>query len=130
LVLKEITMKSRLTGNILGVILSLFLGLMPAVSLGAQDPWQLLENFTPLPSSLTRIAERYVAMIFVNRDEQLMAAVIFEATCIADSCDLNHRAGYAVVNAEGSNTRLYVDPQEQELKELLAAISARYSRHF
>jgi len=123
-------MKSRLTGNILGVILSLFLGLMPAVSLGAQDPWQLLENFTPLPSSLTRIAERYVAMIFVNRDEQLMAAVIFEATCIADSCDLNHRAGYAVVNAEGSNTRLYVDPQEQELKELLAAISARYSRHF
>ena len=69
-------------------------------------------------------------MIFVNRDEQLMAAVIFEATCIADSCDLNHRAGYAVVNAEGSNTRLYVDPQEEELKELLAAISARYSRHF
>ncbi len=123
-------MKSRLTGHIVGMILSLSLGLMPGLSLGAQDPWQFLENFTPLPSSLTRIAERYAAMIFVNRDEQLMAAVIFEATCIADSCDLNHRAGYAVVNAEGSNTRLYVDPQEEELKELLAAISARYSRHF
>ena len=123
-------MKSRLRGHIVGWILLLWLGLPPAVSLGAQDPWQFLGNFTPLPSSLTRIAERYVAMIFVNRDEQLMAAVIFEATCIADSCDLNHRAGYAVVNAEGSNTRLYIDPQEEELKELLAAISARYSRHF
>ena len=124
-------MKSTLRGHIVGMILSLSLGLMPAVSLGAQqDPWQLLENFTPLPSSLTRIAERYAAMIFVNRDEQLMAAVIFEATCTADSCELNHRAGYAVVNAEGSNTRLYVDPQEEELKVLLAAISARYSRHF
>jgi hypothetical protein len=130
LVLKEITMKSTLRGHIVGMILSLSLGLMPAVSLGAQDPWQLLENFTPLPSSLTRIAERYVAMIFVNRDEQLMAAVIFDATCLADSCELNHRAGYAVVNAEGSNTRLYVDPQEEELKELLIAISARYSRNF
>jgi hypothetical protein len=126
--LKEIAMKSTLKGHILGMILSLSLGLMPAVSLGAQDPWQFLENFTPLPSSLTRIAERYAAMIFVNRDEQLMAAVIFEATCTADSCELNHRAGYAVVNAEGSNTRLYVDPQEEELKELLALISLRYSR--
>jgi hypothetical protein len=124
-------MKSTLRGHIVGMILSLSLGLMPAASLGAQqDPWQLLENFTPLPSSLTRIAERYVAMIFVNRDEQLMAAVIFDATCLADSCELNHRAGYAVVNAEGSNTRLYVDPQEEELKELLIAISARYSRNF
>ncbi len=123
-------MKSTLRGHIVGMILSLSLGLMPAASLGAQqDPWQLLENFTPLPSSLTRIAERYAAMIFVNRDEQLMAAVIFDATCFADSCELNHRAGYAVVNAEGSNTRLYVDPQEEELKELLAAISARYSRN-
>jgi len=76
------------------MILSLSLGLMPKVGLGAQDPWQFLENFTPLPRSLTRIAERYVAMIYVNRDEQLMAAVIFDASCFAGSCELNHRAGY------------------------------------
>ncbi len=123
-------MKSRLRGYIVGLILLLWLGLTPAASLGAQDPWQLLENFTPLPSSITRIAERYAAMIYVNRDEQLMAAVIFAATCFAASCELNHRVGYAVVNAEGSNTRLYVDPEEEELKELLTAISARYSRNF
>lgn len=121
-------MKSRWRGHILGMILLLSLGLMPAVSLAAQDPWKFLENFTPLPNSLTRIAERYVAMIFVNRDEQLMAAVFFDATCFADSCELNHRAGYALVNAEGSYTRLYVDPQEEELKDLLTSISARYSR--
>ena len=112
------------------MIFLLSLGLMPAVGLGAQDPWKVLDNFTPLPSSLTRIAERYVAMIFVNRDEQLMAAVFFDATCFADSCELNHRAGYAVVNAEGSNTRLYVEPQDEELKDLLTSISARYSRRF
>ena len=123
-------MKSRLKRYVSAITLSLSLGLMPAVGLGAQDPWQFLENFTPLPSSLTRIAERYVAMIFVNRDEQLMAAVIFDATCFDDTCELNHRAGYAVVNAEGSNTRLYVDPQEEELKTLLTSISARYSRTF
>lgn len=123
-------MKSRWRGHILGMILLLSVGLMPAVSLGAQDPWKFLDNFTPLPSSLTRIADRYVAMIFVNRDEQLMAAVFFDATCFADSCELNHRAGYAVVNAEGSNARLYVDPQEEELKALLTSISDRYSRRF
>lgn len=123
-------MKSRWRGHILGMILLLSVGLMPAVSLGAQDPWKFLDNFTPLPGSLTRIADRYVAMIFVNRDEQLMAAVFFDATCFADSCELNHRAGYAVVNAEGSNARLYVDPQEEELKALLTSISDRYSRRF
>lgn len=123
-------MKSRLRGLILGMILFLSLGSMPAVSLGAQDPWNFLDNFTPLPSSLTRIAERYVAMIFVNRDEQLMAAVFFDANCSANRCEINHRAGYAVVNADGSNTRVYVDPQEEELKDLLTQISARYSRKF
>jgi hypothetical protein len=128
LVLKEITMKSRWRGPILGMIFLLSLGLMTAVNLGAQDPWEFLDGFTPLPSSSTRIAERYVAMIFVNRDEQLMAAVFFDATCVADSCELNHRAGYAVVNTEGSYTRLYVDPQEEELKKVLTSISARYSR--
>ena len=76
-------MKSRLKKYLGAIILSLSLGLMPAVSLGAQDPWQFLDNFTPVPSSLTRISERYVAMIFVNRDEQLSAAVIFAANCSA-----------------------------------------------
>ena len=122
-------MKLRLRGHILGMILLLWLGLMPAASLEAQDPWNFLDRFTPLPASLTRIGERYVAMMFVNRDEQLMAAVFFDASCFADNCELNHRAGYAVVNAEGSYTRLYVDPQEEELKELLTSISARYSRN-
>jgi hypothetical protein len=100
---------------------------MPTITLGAQDPWDALDNFTPLPSSLTRISERYVAMIFVNRDEQLTAAVIFAATCGATDCDLKHRAGYAVVNPEGFNTRLYVNPDDEELKELLTSISVRYS---
>jgi hypothetical protein len=49
-------MKSRRKKYFRAIILSLSLGLMPTLSLGAQDPWQLLDNFTPLPSSLTRIS--------------------------------------------------------------------------
>jgi len=66
-------------------------------------------------------------MIFVNPDEQLMAAVIFAATCSATDCELEHRAGYAVVNEESSNTRLYVNPEDEELKALLTSISFRNS---
>ena len=120
-------MKAGLKRYLHAIILALPFGLAPVANLGAQDPWQFLDNFTPMPSSLTRISERYVAMIFVNRDEQLTAAVIFAATCGAVDCELKHRAGYAVVNPEGSNTRLYVNPDDQELKELLTSISVRYS---
>ena len=74
-------MKSRLKKYFRAIILSLSLGLMPALSLGAQDPWQLLDDFTPLPSSLTRMSER-----------QIMAAVIFAATCSVADCELKHRA--------------------------------------
>jgi len=43
-------MKSRLKKYFRAILLSLSLGLIPALSLGAQDPWQLLDNFTSLPS--------------------------------------------------------------------------------
>ena len=120
-------MKAKLKKYFSAIIFAMGLGLMPAANLSAQDPWQFLDEFTPLPSSLTRISERYVAMLFVNRDAQLTAAVIFAATCGAVDCELSHRAGYAVVNPEGSNTRLYVNPDDDELKELLTSISIRYS---
>jgi hypothetical protein len=34
------------------------------------------------------------------------------------------------VNGAGSKTRLYVDPEERELIELMGAIIARYSADF
>lgn len=123
-------MKSRWKRHFLGMILLLSFGLMPSLSLGAQNPWKSLDNFTPLPGSLRRIGGPYVAMILVNRDEQVMAAVFFEATCFADRCELNHRAGYAMVDADGSNPRVYVEPQEEKLNELLRSISDRYSKRF
>ena len=101
-----------------------------SLSLGTDDPWRFLEDFTPLPSSLTRIGENYVAVLFENREQQLLAAVIFKASCFAGSCELVHRAGYAVANARGSNTRVYVDPSEEELMALMGVISSRYSRDF
>jgi hypothetical protein len=101
-----------------------------SLSSGTEDSWKFLEDFTPLPSSLTRIGENYVAVLFENREQQLLAAVIFKASCFAGSCELNHRAGYAVSNARGSNTRVYVDPGEEELIALMGVISTSYSRNY
>ena len=120
-------MKSKICGHILSAMLLLSLSLMPSSSPAAENPWKFLEDrFTPVPSSLTRIAEHYVAMLFVDREQELFAAVIFKASCAVGNCALLHRAGYAVANAEGSNTRLYVEPRETELMELIGAIYTQY----
>lgn len=109
-------------------ILLLSLTVVPSLSRGAEDPWNFLDSFTPVPRSLTRIGEHYVAMLHVNREQRLFAAVIFNASCDAGQCELHQRAGYAVANAEGSNTRLYVEPRETELMALIGAIYAQNSR--
>lgn len=117
-------MKSIVIRHFLEVILLLLVTLAPVASHGAQDPWKFLEGFQPLPQSVTRIAEHYVAVIFVNRDEQRVAAVFFNARCVLENCEIDHRAGFAVVDAAGSNMRLYVEPNENELIEIMGAISA------
>jgi hypothetical protein len=104
----------------------LSLTIVPTLSVGAEDPWKVLDGFTPVPRSLTRVGEHYVGMLFVNREERLVAAVIFNATCADADCRLNHRAGFAVTNAEGSNTRLYVDPREKELMEIMGSAYVHY----
>jgi len=109
---------------LLMVLITLFVA--PEPSRGGQDPWAYLDGFTPLPQSLTRIAERYVAMIYVNRDEQQVAAVFFNASCVPISCELHHRAGFAAVNSAGSNTRVYVEPDEVKLLNVMATISGQY----
>jgi hypothetical protein len=121
-------MKPTLRTLGLAVLFWLALTASASLSLGTEDPWTFLEDFTPLPSTLTRIGENYVAVLFENRQEQLLDAVIFKASCFAGSCELVHRAGYAVSNTRGSNTRVYVDPSEDELMTLMGVIASRYSR--
>jgi len=120
-------MKARVLILMLTAILLLSLTIVPSPSRGAEDPWEFLDGFTPVPRSLTRIGEHYVAMLFVQREQGLFAAVIFNASCGAGQCELRQRAGFAVANAEGSNTRLYVEPKEKELMELMGSIYVRYS---
>jgi hypothetical protein len=115
---------STLKRYFIGAVLLLSLNLLPAVGFGAEDPWKFLEDFRPLPNTLTRIADRYVAVLFVNRGEDLLAAVIFNARCNQAFCELLHRAGYSVVNETGSKTRFYVDPEEQELIVLIGVLAA------
>ena len=110
----------------LALLVVIALALAPAPSRGGEDPWEFLDGFTPLPESMTRIAEHYVAMIYVNRGEQLVAAVFFNASCIPISCELHHRAGFAAVNSAGSNTRVYVEPDEAELLDIIANLSEQY----
>ena len=123
-------MKPRVLILMFTAILLLSLTVVPSLSRGAEDPWQFLDGFTPIPRSLTQIGEHYVAMLFVQRGQRLFAAVIFNASCVAGQCELHQRAGYAVANAEGSNTRLYVEPSETELMALIGAIYAQNSRRF
>lgn len=119
-------MKAKVFLFIFAAILLLSLTIVPTLSVGAEDPWRVLDGFTPVPRSLTRVGEHYVGMLFVNRQEQLLAAVIFNASCAGASCELNHRAGFAVTNAQGSNTRLYVDPSEEELMEIMGSAYVHY----
>ena len=121
-------MRAKVRAYILAAILSLSVSLIPSPGLGTGDPWKFLDGFTPVPRSLTQIGEQYVAMLFVKREQRLFAAVIFNASCVAGHCELYQRAGYAVANAEGSNTRLYVEPRETELMALIGAIYAQNSR--
>jgi len=123
-------MKASLRTYSLTAIFWLALTWSASLSLGTEDPWKFLDDFTPLPSSFTRIGENYVAVLFENREQQLLAEVIFRTSCFAGSCELNHRAGYAVSNSRGSNTRVYVNPGEEELITLMGVISSRYSRDF
>ena len=118
----------KLTKYFLALMVGFTLIMAPAPSRGGQDPWAYLDGFTPLPQSLTRIAERYVAMIYVNRDEHLVAAVFFNASCVPINCEIHHRAGFAAVNSAGSNTRVYVEPEEAELLDVIATISGEYFR--
>ena len=120
-------MKKAMTRTIFVVFILFAIILTPLASHSAQDPWAYLEGFQPLPSSLTRLTDRYVAVIFVKRDEQLVAAVFFNANCEISSCELLHRAGFAVVNAAGSDSRVFVEPDEKELLDVLAVIAAQYS---
>ena len=115
-------MKPRVLILMFTAILLLSLTVVPSLSRGAEDPWQFLDGFAPVPRSLTQIGEHYVAMLFVQREQGLFAAVIFNASCVAGHCELYQRAGYAVANAEGSNTRLYVEPGETDLMALIGAI--------
>jgi hypothetical protein len=122
-------MKPRVLILMFTAILLLSLTVVPSLSRGAEDPWQFLDGFTPVPRSLTQIGEHYVAMLFVKREQGLFAAVIFNASCGAGQCELHQRAGYAVANAEGSNTRLYVEPREKELLEMTGSIYVRAPRN-
>lgn len=101
----------------------------PAAGWSAEQDWAILAGFTPLPRSLTRFGEHYVAVPYVNREEQLLAAVFFYATCDGRGCELQHRAGYAITNAQGSNIRLYVEPEEEELIALIGVIAGQYANN-
>lgn len=113
-------MKSRSRMQIFITILFLLLAPAPSPSVEAEDPWQFLKGFSLIPDSPARVEEHYVAALFVNREKQQLAVVVFNATCDSGNCGVNNRAAYSVFNAEGSNIRRYIDPREHELIRLIS----------
>jgi hypothetical protein len=59
-----------------------------------------------------------------------VAAVFFNASCALTSCEIHHRAGYAIANEAGSNARFYVEPDEEELIALMGAMAAKHNGIF
>jgi len=117
-------MKGNLAKMIITTLVLLSCTALPAGALNAEENWQVLDGFTPLPSKMTRFGEDYVVMPYVNRDQSLMAAVFFAASCDIAGCELERRAGYAITNAEGSDVKMYIDPRDHAL----IALVHRFSR--
>ena len=117
-------MKGNLAKMIITTLVLLSCTALPASALNAEENWQVLDGFTPLPSKMTRFGEDYVVMPYVNRDQSLMAAVFFAASCDIAGCELERRAGYAITNADGSDVKMYIDPRDHAL----IALVHRFSR--
>ena len=116
-------MKANLAKMIIATLVLLSCTALPASALNAEENWQALDGFTPLPSKMTRFGEDYVVIPYVNREQSLMAAVFFAARCDIAGCELERRAGYAITNAEGSDVRMYIDPRDRDLIALVHRFS-------
>jgi len=116
-------MKAFLTKTIITTLVLLSFTTLPASTLNAKENWQALDGFTPVPSKMIRFSEDYVVIPYVNREQSLMAAVFFAATCDIAGCELERRAGYAISNAEGSDVKLYIDPRDRALIALVHQFS-------
>ena len=116
-------MKTLLTKIIITTLVLLSCTTLPASALNPEDNWQALDGFTPMPSKMVRFSEDYVVIPYVNREQSLVAAVFFAATCDIAGCELERRAGYAITNAEGSDVKMYIDPRDRDLIALVHQFS-------
>lgn len=112
-------MKFYLRKQLTGATLFLVLVTVPFLSARAEDPWEALEGFNLVPGSEARLEEHYVAALYENPDEKMLAIVVFNADCDPENCVVNRRAAYSVFNDDGVNVRRYIDPREQELIRLI-----------
>ena len=101
-------------------IFVLLVTLVPLASVRAEDPWQFLKGFDLIPDSRARIEEHYVAALFVNREKQQLAVVVFNANCDSGNCEVHRHAAYSVFDAQGVNIKRYIDPSDQELLRLIS----------
>ena len=122
-------MKTLLTKIIITTLVLLSCTALPASALNPEDNWQALDGFTPMPSKMVRFSEDYVVIPYVNREQSLVAAVFFAATCDIAGCELERRAGYAITNPEGSDVKMYIDPRDRDLIALVHQFSLSALNH-
>jgi hypothetical protein len=114
-------MKSSLSRRSAFAVVVLLLALVPLANVSAaEDPWYFLEGFDLIPDSPALIEKHYVAALFVSRDQEHIAVVIFNATCSSGNCEIHRRSAYSIFDREGANLRRYIDPGDKELLSLIS----------
>lgn len=114
-------MEPRARRSILLAILVILVTLVPLASGAAGDPWQFLDDFALIPDSPARVEDHYVAALFVSRDKQHLAVVVFNATCDSGNCEVRRPAAYSIFDTQGVNVLRYIDPGEKELLRLISS---------
>jgi hypothetical protein len=114
-------MESSLRRRGAAALAVLLLAIVPLANVSAgEDAWRFLGDFDLIPDSPALIEEHYVAALFVSRDQEHIAVVIFNATCDSGNCEIHRRSAYSIFDRQGVNVRRYVDPDERELLRLIA----------
>jgi hypothetical protein len=88
-------------------IVGLVLAFQPRPAQG-QHPWSVLANFHSVGAG--RLDNSAVVAILINPHAELLAVVVFPATCAAQDCLVSDPGAFVITDASGRLVRLHIEP--------------------